>query len=235
MESSGHYTRLIPKTQLPTEKIADPAQKTSSTLPPACDVPSVPPEAPKTKPSNPDKGCAFVCQNGAAEEHYRWSQTIDEITLYVDVGGHSGKTGLRGKDIDCKVTATAKALPRRGRAVARATPRGLRGPSRPRRGRWGAAISAWASRERARRPPSTATCTTWCGARPRKPERPFKADLSKKVPGEAPENISPENKKGRQGQATTRGGGCERAGERRSDRGRDARGRRAEGGARNER
>ena len=46
--------------------------------------------------------CSFVPYNGGIEAHYRWSQTIDEVVLCVDVAGGAGRP-LKGKDVDCRI------------------------------------------------------------------------------------------------------------------------------------
>jgi hypothetical protein len=48
-------------------------------------------------------GNGFVCYNGGQSENYRWSQTIDEVILHIDVGGKLGQN-LKGKDIDCRIS-----------------------------------------------------------------------------------------------------------------------------------
>ena len=65
----------------------------------------------KAEPSNSERSGAgaaeppadsFVPYNGGISAGYRWSQTISEIVLYINVGGGHGRL-LKGKDIDCSI------------------------------------------------------------------------------------------------------------------------------------
>jgi hypothetical protein len=48
-----------------------------------------------------DKFNGFVAYNGSECEKYRWAQTIDDVTLYVDLGG-----ARASKEIACSATKT---------------------------------------------------------------------------------------------------------------------------------
>ena len=69
------------------------------------------PSESKAEPSNSERSGAgiaeppadsFVSYNGGVSAGYRWSQTISEIVLYINVGGGHGRL-LKGKDIDCSI------------------------------------------------------------------------------------------------------------------------------------
>jgi hypothetical protein len=45
---------------------------------------------------NPETGKQIPIGNGGYTENYYWTQTINEVTVYVDV-----PTGTRGKQVDC--------------------------------------------------------------------------------------------------------------------------------------
>ncbi|EKX53311.1 hypothetical protein GUITHDRAFT_161007 [Guillardia theta CCMP2712] len=56
-------------------------------------------DMPKVEETNDTKS-SFVCYNGGECERYKWSQTLDEIVLYVDCSKSGGK--LKAKELDCK-------------------------------------------------------------------------------------------------------------------------------------
>jgi hypothetical protein len=48
-----------------------------------------------------DRFNGFVAYNGSECEKYRWAQTVDDLTIYVDLGG-----AYASKDIACNITKT---------------------------------------------------------------------------------------------------------------------------------
>lgn len=69
------------------------ASKTTTTLP-------TPPQPVKSKlptiQHNPENGKQIPIGNGGYTEQYYWTQTLNEVTVYVDV-----PQGTRGKQVDC--------------------------------------------------------------------------------------------------------------------------------------
>ena len=106
------------------------AKSTSShTVPPVTSSPSssssqlastaLPPTPPQpvnnkhpTVQHNPENGKQIPIGNGGYTENYYWTQTLNEVTVYVDV-----PTGTRGKQVDCVMKPRSLSLAVKGHDV----------------------------------------------------------------------------------------------------------------------
>jgi len=91
-------------TQSPTPASTPPISETSTEASPAVldrsEVPK-PVESESSKQAAVKQAGNFVTYNGAACEKYKWSQTIDDVTFFIDVSPSGAQ--VKGKDVECNI------------------------------------------------------------------------------------------------------------------------------------